>query len=38
MRGLANYGMGDSLRITVGREADNHAVVDALAEILSATS
>ena len=36
VRGLANYGMGDSLRITVGREADNRAVVDALGEILGA--
>ena len=36
VRGLANYGLADSLRITIGREAENRAVVDALAEIVSA--
>ena len=36
VRGLANYGLGDSLRITIGREAENQAVVDALSEIVSA--
>jgi histidinol-phosphate aminotransferase len=30
VRGLAGYGLGDSLRITVGLEAENRAVVDAL--------
>ena len=36
VRGLANYGLGDSLRVTVGREEENRAVVDALAEFLGA--
>ena len=35
VRGVANYGLPDHLRITVGLEAHNHAVVDALAELLS---
>jgi histidinol-phosphate aminotransferase len=30
VRGLAGYGLGDSLRITVGLEAENRAIVDAL--------
>lgn len=34
VRGLAGYGLGDSLRITVGSEADNRAVIDALRAFL----
>jgi histidinol-phosphate aminotransferase len=30
VRGLANYGLGDALRITVGLEAHNRAVIEAL--------
>jgi histidinol-phosphate aminotransferase len=30
VRGLANYGLGDALRITIGKEAQNRAVVDLL--------
>jgi histidinol-phosphate aminotransferase len=36
VRGLANYGIKDALRITIGLEAHNRAVVDALAEFLGA--
>lgn len=32
VRGLANYGMPEFIRITIGLEAHNRAVVDALAE------
>jgi histidinol-phosphate aminotransferase len=35
VRGLAGYGLGDSLRITVGLEPDNRAVVEALAAFLA---
>ena len=31
VRGLGNYGLADHLRITIGREAHNRAVVEALA-------
>jgi len=34
VRGLAGYGLGDSLRITVGLESDNRAVVEALRAFL----
>jgi histidinol-phosphate aminotransferase len=34
VRGLAGYGLGDSLRITVGLEAENRAIVDALKAFL----
>ena len=37
VRGVANYGLPDFLRITVGREADNRAVIDALAAFLGKT-
>ncbi|MEP6967943.1 MAG: histidinol-phosphate transaminase [Pseudomonadota bacterium] len=33
-RGVGNYGLPDHLRITVGLEAHNRAVIDALAEFL----
>jgi histidinol-phosphate aminotransferase len=35
VRGLANYGLADHLRITIGLEAHNRAVVDALAEFMA---
>jgi histidinol-phosphate aminotransferase len=34
VRGVANYGLPDCLRITVGREEHNRAVIDALADFL----
>ena len=34
VRGVANYGLPDCLRITIGLEAHNRAVVEALAEFL----
>lgn len=34
VRGVKNYGLPDSLRITVGREQDNRAVVEALSAFL----
>ena len=34
VRGLGNYGLGDRLRITIGLEEHNRAVVDALAAFL----
>ena len=34
VRGVANYGLPDCLRITIGLEEHNRAVVDALAEFL----
>ncbi len=34
VRGLANYGLADHLRITIGKEEHNRAVVEALAEFL----
>ena len=34
VRGVANYGLPDHLRITVGLEAHNRALVDALADFL----
>ena len=36
VRGLANYGLGDRLRITVGLEEHNRRVVDILAEFMRA--
>lgn len=36
VRGVANYGLPDHLRITIGLEEHNRAVVDALAEFLKA--
>ncbi len=36
VRGLKSYGLGDCLRITVGLEAHNRAVVEALGAFLSA--
>ena len=35
MRGLANYGIKDALRITIGLEDQNRTVVDALAEFMA---
>lgn len=35
VRGLANYGIKHALRITIGTEADNRAVVDALADFMA---
>jgi histidinol-phosphate aminotransferase len=34
-RGMAGYGLADCLRITVGLEDENHALVDALAEFMA---
>jgi histidinol-phosphate aminotransferase len=34
VRGVANYGLPDHLRITIGQEAHNRAVIDALADFL----
>ncbi|HXQ10244.1 MAG TPA: histidinol-phosphate transaminase [Caulobacteraceae bacterium] len=34
VRGVANYGLPDCLRITIGREEHNRAVIDALADFL----
>jgi histidinol-phosphate aminotransferase len=34
VRGVANYGLPDSLRITVGLEEHNRAVVDGLSAFL----
>ncbi len=34
VRGVANYGLPDALRITIGLEAHNRAVVEALADFL----
>ncbi len=34
VRGVANYGLPDCLRITIGREEHNRAVIDALAAFL----
>jgi histidinol-phosphate aminotransferase len=31
---LTDYGLSDCLRITVGSEEENHALVDALREVL----
>jgi histidinol-phosphate aminotransferase len=36
LRGVANYGLPDHLRLTIGLEAHNRAVVDALADFLAA--
>jgi len=36
VRGVANYGLPWHLRITIGLEEHNRALVDALAEFLSA--
>ena len=36
VRDLVNYGLGECLRITIGREDDNRAVVEALADFLRA--
>ena len=33
-RGVSNYGLPDHLRITIGLEEHNRAVVDALAEFM----
>jgi len=35
VRGLANYGLGDALRITIGLEAQNRAVVEALGAFMA---
>jgi histidinol-phosphate aminotransferase len=35
VRGVANYGLPDHLRITIGLDADNRAVVDHLADFLN---
>ena len=35
VRGLVNYGIKDSLRITIGTEAQNRAVVDAMAAFMA---
>ncbi len=35
MRGVANYGLPGHLRITIGLEEHNRALVDALAEFLA---
>ena len=37
MRRVAGYGLPDALRMTIGTEADNHAVVAALSEFVGAT-
>ncbi|MGH7012107.1 MAG: histidinol-phosphate transaminase, partial [Caulobacteraceae bacterium] len=37
VRGVANYGLPNHLRITIGLEAHNRAVVDALAEFAAAS-
>ncbi len=34
VRGVANYGLPDHLRITIGLEEHNRALVDALSEFL----
>ena len=34
VKSLTEYGLGDCLRITVGSEEENHALVDALREVL----
>jgi histidinol-phosphate aminotransferase len=36
VRGLANYGLGDALRITIGLEEHNRAVAEALTAFMSA--
>ncbi|MGH8861319.1 MAG: aminotransferase class I/II-fold pyridoxal phosphate-dependent enzyme, partial [Jatrophihabitantaceae bacterium] len=38
VRGVANYGLPDCLRITIGLEEHNRAVVEALADFLGAPS
>jgi histidinol-phosphate aminotransferase len=35
VRGLGNYGLGDRLRITIGLEAHNRALIEALREFLT---
>jgi histidinol-phosphate aminotransferase len=37
LRGVSNYGLPDHLRLTIGLEQHNRAVVDALAEFLQAS-
>ncbi|MGH7009512.1 MAG: hypothetical protein ACREEX_01620, partial [Caulobacteraceae bacterium] len=37
VRGVANYGLPNHLRITIGLEAHNRAVVDALADFAAAS-
>jgi histidinol-phosphate aminotransferase len=37
LRGVGGYGLPDHLRLTIGLEAHNRAVVDALAEFLART-
>ena len=34
VRGVSNYGLPDHLRITIGLEEHNRALIDALAEFL----
>jgi len=34
VRGVANYGLPDHLRVTVGLEAHNRALVEALADFM----
>ena len=34
VRGVANYGLPDHIRITIGLEAHNRALVDALSDFL----
>ena len=38
VRGLKSYGLGDSLRITIGLETHNRAVVEALSDFLGEPS
>lgn len=38
VRGVANYGLPDCLRITIGRAEDNRAVIGALADFLGRSS
>ena len=35
VRGVAPYGLPDALRITVGKEAENRRLVDALSEFMA---